>query len=289
MVTRRSSTYYGDHFPKNRGFTLIELLVVISIIATLIAILLPAVQQAREAARRTQCRNDLKQIGLALHNYDSSFNVFPPGVLGQHQHTWIAHTLPYMDQAPLYHLYNFEVGFHDALNRQAVGTRLVTFLCPSIPQPVTNSPYAPTNFVGNAGSMPGSDDGLFYPDSLLTFRDIADGTSSTIQISEAGLGIGGWAEGAVHVSGDGDNGKGFGRSVMRWWSSAPSCAKPGINPSKTNCFDGCEQRYQFSSGHVGGVHVNYADGHGGFISENIDANVLRSLTTRNGGELIEGF
>ena len=95
---------------QHRGFTLIELLVVIAIIAILIALLLPAVQQAREAARRTQCRNNLKQIGLALHNYEALHGVFPPGVLGnngnaaagQKLHTWMAQTLPFLDQGPMH-------------------------------------------------------------------------------------------------------------------------------------------------------------------------------------------
>src|ERR1700745_210756 len=107
-------------FPKPQrrsGFTLIELLVVIAIIAVLIALLLPAVQQAREAARRTQCKNNLKQMGLSLMNYESTFSVFPPARIDLsgppgpaiYQTTWNALCLPYFDQAPLYNLYNFNL------------------------------------------------------------------------------------------------------------------------------------------------------------------------------------
>ncbi len=93
-----------------RGFTLIELLVVIAIIAILISLLLPAVQQAREAARRSQCRNNMKQIGLAMHNYESTHGVFPSGRLERPGDTkwvsWGVMILPYVDQAPLYNQYN---------------------------------------------------------------------------------------------------------------------------------------------------------------------------------------
>src|SRR5512138_2911325 len=86
-----------------RGFTLIELLVVIAIIGVLVSLLLPAVQQAREAARRSQCKNNLKQVGLALHNYHDSFNQFPPASIapGHSANAWVF-ILPYADQAPVY-------------------------------------------------------------------------------------------------------------------------------------------------------------------------------------------
>ena len=100
--------------PHRRGLTLIELLVVIAIIAILIVLLLPAVQQAREAARRTSCRNNLKQIGLAIHNYHDAHRTFPPGgiTIGGWQDslngsTWSVAILPYLDQATLYRRYSF--------------------------------------------------------------------------------------------------------------------------------------------------------------------------------------
>ncbi|MBM4075720.1 MAG: DUF1559 domain-containing protein, partial [Planctomycetes bacterium] len=135
---------------RRMGFTLIELLVVIAIIAILISLLLPAVQQAREAARRTQCRNNLKQIGLALHNYESSFGTFPMARVPnlnttapssgtvfttgdwQERHvSGMTMILPYIDQQNLYNSYNFTARWNDAANRTVIATPVSTYLCPS--------------------------------------------------------------------------------------------------------------------------------------------------------------
>ena len=122
---------------KVRGFTLIELLVVIAIIAVLIALLLPAVQQAREAARRSQCKNNLKQLGLALHNYESTFRMFPASRINLNspsfQKTWLTMCLPYLDQAPLYNAYNANLNWFNPANDLATMTTLESVICPSSP------------------------------------------------------------------------------------------------------------------------------------------------------------
>ena len=138
--------------PQRPGFTLIELLVVIAIIAILIALLLPAVQQAREAARRTQCRNNLKQLGLAIHNYESTYTRFPssgegtlitgswwngetssglPGVREFWPQSTFTLVLPFIDQAPIYNLMNLSLHYSNAANKTAAKSKIAAFLCPS--------------------------------------------------------------------------------------------------------------------------------------------------------------
>lgn len=193
---------------RRRGFTLIELLVVIAIIAVLIALLLPAVQQAREAARRTQCRNNLKQLGLALHNYHDTFQVFPLSQLGgvTGQSDWRGHSaqvmiLPYIDQAPLYNQYNMNVwawwdgskGTPDDAAGMPGQTKIPAFRCPSNPSSANGRPG--NNYVvcegANAGMFndgPGyassKENGIFNIRTLVPIGGITDGTSNTIMASE---------------------------------------------------------------------------------------------------------
>lgn len=190
---------------RRRGFTLIELLVVIAIIAILIALLLPAVQQAREAARRTQCRNNLKQIGLALHNYLDAHSVFPPsycavpGVTTTVGGQWsvFARILPYMDQANLQNLINWSVGYSTQVN--VATTRVPSYLCPSEPNdvvrvnPSTGVPRDyPASYVVNFGTWKIYDptngsggDGAFFPNSKMRPANFTDGMSNTLCVSEA--------------------------------------------------------------------------------------------------------
>ena len=150
-----------------RAFTLIELLVVIAIIAVLIALLLPAVQSAREAARRAQCTNNLKQLGLALHNYNSQQNCFPPQVQnGGHASIWgggplfdpwpldwTASILPQMEQQPLYNALNFAFGSTGVFNRTVVSQKVSSLMCPSedTKLPAAASTYGWKSYHANVG------------------------------------------------------------------------------------------------------------------------------------------
>jgi prepilin-type N-terminal cleavage/methylation domain-containing protein len=185
------------------GFTLIELLVVIAIIAILIALLLPAVQQAREAARRTQCKNNLHQLGLALHNYHDSFNVFPPahmrtpanadgsGLTGWRGFSVHSMILPYVDQAPLYNQINFNLYFDHASNTVPRRTKLAVLLCPSDSPFPASVDRGNNNYAGCMGpslahyvSPVGLRNGFFNFDVNIRMGDVRDGTSNTVCMSE---------------------------------------------------------------------------------------------------------
>lgn len=194
---------------KRRGFTLIELLVVIAIIAVLVALLLPAVQQAREAARRSSCKNNLKQLGLAMHNYHDTFSAFPPQASDSlYGYSAQAQILPMLDQGNLYNLLDFDqpvqVGLPWAPNvnpalADLVGQALPVLRCPSDPgDPIyidsSGDSWAGSNYLVNGGSGLGTNycsqinDGLFWRGSHTRFRDVTDGTTNTIFMAETVFG-----------------------------------------------------------------------------------------------------
>jgi prepilin-type N-terminal cleavage/methylation domain-containing protein len=272
-----------------RAFTLIELLVVIAIIAVLVALLLPAVQQAREAARRTQCRNNLKQYGLALHNYHDAHRLFPIGNVGNRFWTFQSMLLPFLDQTALYNRCNFNFPgtcFNSNVAagpaNTAPGISLPIYGCPSDPNTgkVYSDPFtgliASGSYQGVMGTSSTNGTGLLYSNSRTAFRDVTDGTTNTIAMGERGVpndlywGFFICGFGNVNGVGDGDN-----------LNTTKFGFAPGLPDGNHNL--------HFWSYHAGGGHFKMADGSVRFVGYSINFATLQALSTRRGGEIIGEF
>jgi prepilin-type N-terminal cleavage/methylation domain-containing protein len=177
--------------PIRRGFTLVELLVVIAIIGVLVALLLPAVQAAREAARRGQCQNHLRQVGIAAHNYHDTMRSLPPGDQQPNRASAICRLLPFLEQSNKYQQFDWSVDIHThANNTEARKQDVKVFLCPSDQSPgrffVGAEPMGRSNYLSNLGRRGWFRDtgGVFFFNSYTRFAEITDGTSNTALFSE---------------------------------------------------------------------------------------------------------
>lgn len=300
------------------GFTLIELLVVIAIIAILIALLLPAVQQAREAARRTQCKNNLKQLSLSMHNYHDVYNMLPLGMV--YDINWRVSILPYLEQGTVYSQLDLNIpikGDTPNANTQVL-SRLVmsSMLCPSnVVDPVKNNAYGKNgellmlpNYVGIAGAVDNSlpnnalsgrcrrfygwhcDNGPMEINGKVAFKDITDGLSNCLLLGEQS----GRDEGMLY--GDrrssyrgGWHGTGDTKQTKDLVTGIGAGSTPIQYPLNSTCDDfwACQVPYLNShilnSEHPGGVQFGLSDGSVRFVSENISLETLKLLAMKADG------
>jgi prepilin-type processing-associated H-X9-DG protein/prepilin-type N-terminal cleavage/methylation domain-containing protein len=295
---------------KRTAMTLIELLVVLAIVGALLGLLLPAVQKAREAARRLQCSSNLHQIGRACHTYHDTYGTFSPGfrawrcpdqLATRPGWGWAAFLLPYVEQEPV----SAQIAFNRPIEDSGNSARLnliPLFLCPSdadVPAsfPISDSTgqvitaAAPISYAACYGSgeldeIPGPKEGVFYRNSRIRLADITDGTSTTILIGDRA-----WSHAMAPWAGAVSGGIVHG-GPRNPWRSSPDAAYPAPNfpcvqANAVNALaDSDGSLDEFFSEHPGGVNILFADGGVRFIRQSIDSAVLTALGTRAGGEVV---
>ncbi len=293
----------------NRGVTLVELLVVTAIIGLLAALLMPAVQVTREAARRFSCSNNLKQIGLALHQYHTTFGVFPPSSTNdveqggwiprprdRHIHSWLSLIFPYLEQDSLANQIDYSVSAMHRNNQQAAAQIVSAYRCPSYSGPDYSSArqytrYSPEYAIGNyvalgstdVGHIYGQNTGLFDPDGAIyplsetRATDVRDGLSNTIFAVET-------RESATAVWIDG----GTAAVVALRYDPANGPTYAGLEHALNYSpyFDYYRSRAEFgpSSMHSGGAYHQFGDGSVRFVADSTDVTTYLAMVTRAGGE-----
>jgi len=281
------------------AFTLIELLVVLAILAVLLGLLLPAVQKVRAAAARSQCANNLKQLGLALHNYHDANNGFPPGQLDRPagtSHCWTVLILPYIEQENLYRQYNFNVTWSAASNDSGFNQTVIPlFVCPAAPggrvaannravldYPAINELKRPNPFAVNG--VPPSDPtfiGVLGHNVSRKLTEVSDGTSQTLLLAEDAGRNQSWELGQQ---------KGSQSESGAWSNPGNNITVGGFNPA-TGTIPGPVAVNGTNSQNVYGFHQNaagglFADGSVRFLSDQTSLDVLIALTTRARGEVV---
>jgi prepilin-type processing-associated H-X9-DG protein len=278
---------------------MIELLTVVAIVGVLVGLLLPALMPLREEARRAQCRNNLLQLGVALGNYASSHQVFPPGVVeskgpivfaprGYHV-GWALQILPFIEQRNMYGHFDFRYGVYADANSTALSSRLNLYLCPS-------NPVGPINYAGCHHDVEAPIDadnhGVLYLNSHVGYDDITDGPAYTILLGETdGGALFGWASGTRDTLRN--TGTPINRPDPTKMINLPTSAKAGGRRAEMADFSAEERIVMsyvggFSSRHALGANFLFCDGSARYLKTSIDPIVYRRLGHRADGEVISG-
>ncbi|MDG3006704.1 DUF1559 domain-containing protein [Paludisphaera mucosa] len=292
---------------RRRGFTLIELLIVIAIIAILIALLLPAVQAARETARRAQCLNNLKQAALGFLNFHDVRRGFPPArTTIPASHGWCVDLLPHLEQRPLYDGFNLGLHFYHLGNSTVVQTVVATFLCPSAPHDdllmamgdQSNVPFNTTGAVGdyfvnhllNPQGLPAGttrNPALKTQDDLQPIGNIVDGTSNTTLIQEQAGRPGYYLRNRVRQPTT------VGLNLPMWWGPWAAWQHFQFQGYTADgralgwaCAVNCSNSQGVYGFHVGGANVAFCDGGVRFLKDTVAVPIVFALATRDGGEIV---
>jgi prepilin-type N-terminal cleavage/methylation domain-containing protein len=298
---------------RRRAFTLVELLVVIAIIGILVALLLPAVQAAREAARRASCMNNLRQVGLALHTYHDQFDILPPPRIAPPVHNWVTLILPQFEQGNVHSIYRFDLAWNDPQNQPAITTPLKVLICPSatggserIDQVSATvraavSDYSAATamvavaYTANGLTLPADMRGILNGTAGTRLAEITDGLSNTVMVIEDAGRPAFWVRGPRHGPdtcnpGCGNANVANGRVTGSGWADPASdlpvhsFADTGLTcpgPCAINCTNNNEP-FAF---HTSGLNAIYGDCSVRFISQTVGVRELAPQITRAGAEV----